>query len=207
MANARACIRPFLLLAGICYTPTLVVYAACITGWGFWNIAGVEFLLAPMFLSPVALLCALVGLLFRKTRTLAAQSAAVSASLIVLLPFVVWASSSLRSYGFLLASRRAEPVVSAIERYEKEHGAAPVSVSVLIPTHLAALPRGLPPLDIVSGTEAPKRFAGNRWVLTAQVSTGIINWDQFMYFPNGNYPEVGYGGWVERIGHWAYVHE
>jgi hypothetical protein len=37
--------------------------------------------------------------------------------------------------------------------------------------------------------------------------SGAINFDQFMYFPNRNYPEQGFGGWIERIGDWAYVHE
>lgn len=34
-----------------------------------------------------------------------------------------------------------------------------------------------------------------------------INFDVFVYWPEGNYPDSMYGGWVERIGHWAYMHE
>jgi hypothetical protein len=41
----------------------------------------------------------------------------------------------------------------------------------------------------------------------ANVSTAVLNWDTFIYFPNQRYPDVGYGGWIERIDRWAYVHE
>jgi hypothetical protein len=34
-----------------------------------------------------------------------------------------------------------------------------------------------------------------------------MNWDMFLYFPKQNYPKAGYGGWLERIEDWAYVHE
>lgn len=47
----------------------------------------------------------------------------------------------------------------------------------------------------------------NPWVLVVFTPSGGINFDQFMYFPLQNYPEHGYGGWLERIDDWAYVHE
>jgi len=28
-----------------------------------------------------------------------------------------------------------------------------------------------------------------------------------LYFPKKDYPEKGYGGSLERVGDWAYVHE
>jgi hypothetical protein len=57
------------------------------------------------------------------------------------------------------------------------------------------------------GAESRESFDGNPWVLVAPVSSGIINWDLFMYFPLQNYPDHGYGGSVQRIADWAYVHE
>jgi hypothetical protein len=33
------------------------------------------------------------------------------------------------------------------------------------------------------------------------------SFDRFLYFPLQNYPEDGYGGSLERIGDWAYLHE
>ncbi|HXF48942.1 MAG TPA: hypothetical protein VNL73_05910 [Verrucomicrobiae bacterium] len=45
------------------------------------------------------------------------------------------------------------------------------------------------------------------WELRIQCSLGIMNWDVFFYWPTEHYPEEIYGGWVEKIGKWAYVHE
>ena len=35
----------------------------------------------------------------------------------------------------------------------------------------------------------------------------LLQWDCLVYWPEGNYPSAMYGGGVERIGKWAYVHE
>ena len=45
------------------------------------------------------------------------------------------------------------------------------------------------------------------WELRIQCSSGMVNWDVFFYWPTERYPEEIYGGWVEKIGKWAYVHE
>jgi hypothetical protein len=40
------------------------------------------------------------------------------------------------------------------------------------------------------------------------VSTGFgMNFDSMVYVPSGNYPKIGWGGAVVRIGAWAYVWE
>ena len=44
-------------------------------------------------------------------------------------------------------------------------------------------------------------------MLHALVSRGPFNWDLFLYFPNRRYPKSAYGGVLQRIGDWAYVHE
>ena len=50
-------------------------------------------------------------------------------------------------------------------------------------------------------------ISGHGWVLRAPVGTGLMNWDVWLFFPNKDYPSSGYGGWIERIADWAYVHE
>ncbi len=42
---------------------------------------------------------------------------------------------------------------------------------------------------------------------SVQTPLGVLNWDQILYFPNQNYPAKGYGGPIELIDDWAYVHE
>ena len=63
-----------------------------------------------------------------------------------------------------------------------------------------------PKFEFVAGQKALD-YHENPWVLCVFTPSGGINFDQFMYFPKQNYPETGYGGWLERIGDWAYVHE
>ena len=45
------------------------------------------------------------------------------------------------------------------------------------------------------------------WELRIDCSRGMINWDVFFYWPTQRYPNHIYGGVVERIADWAYVHE
>jgi len=47
----------------------------------------------------------------------------------------------------------------------------------------------------------------SKWELRVPCPSGGLNWDVFFYWPSKNYPNYIYGGSVERIGDWAYVHE
>jgi hypothetical protein len=48
---------------------------------------------------------------------------------------------------------------------------------------------------------------GTPWELRVDCSNGFGNWDRFIYWPTREYPEHVYGGGVELLGDWAYVHE
>jgi len=50
-------------------------------------------------------------------------------------------------------------------------------------------------------------YWGTPFELTVHCSIGVLNWDEFVYWPLEEYPDHMMGGWVERIGGWAYVHE
>ncbi len=116
-------------------------------------------------------------------------------------------ATTARHYGFRLAAQRTQPLVAAISRFERERGHPPESLEALVPAYIPKLPDRIPEVCLIAGPDTPKAYAGNSWVLQAMVPSGLINFDQFMYFPNQQYPEVGYGGGVERIADWAYVHE
>lgn len=45
------------------------------------------------------------------------------------------------------------------------------------------------------------------WELRVPCSLGVLNWDVFFYWPSEVYPQRLYGGSIEQIGGWAYVHE
>jgi hypothetical protein len=67
------------------------------------------------------------------------------------------------------------------------------------------MPSGVPPLELVSnGHKRIAQYYGNSWILRADVSSAFLNWDEFLYFPQQNYPAQGS---FERVGKWAYFHE
>lgn len=107
-----------------------------------------------------------------------------------------------------LAARRAL-LVSTIERFEQEHHRPPTGLSELVPGYLPSIPStGMP---VYPDYEFEIGYAGSefddRWRSFVQTPSAGINWDQFYYIPSQNYPENGFGGSIEKVGGWAYVHE
>jgi hypothetical protein len=106
---------------------------------------------------------------------------------------------------------RSRPLVEAIERYEHAHSAPPPSLQALVPRHLAAVPStgmmAYPRYRYFTGEEAKDQYLGNAWALAVFTPGAGINFDMILYLPSQNYPEIGFGGSLEHIGDWAYVHE
>jgi hypothetical protein len=104
---------------------------------------------------------------------------------------------------------RGEPLVAAIHEYVGRQGRPPGSLDELIPQDLAAIPStgigAFPQFRYVVGE--PGRYDGNPWVLLATPPCHPMGFDALMYFPVQNYPAQGYGGALERVSTWAYVHE
>lgn len=116
----------------------------------------------------------------------------------------------IRHRGFERLAARSAPLVAAILSYDARHGRPPPSLEALVPEHLPAVPKtgimAYPRYEYHAGDEA-KRYDGNPWVLVVDTPSGGVNFDTFTYFPLQNYPQTGYGGSLERIRDWAYVHE
>ncbi len=140
----------------------------------------------------------------------------LTASLVALVWFFLgpattgkWAMSK-RMEAFGELAGRLTPLVQAIQRYQQDHGKPPDALEELIPDYIPSVPStGMPAykeLRYHTGDEA-KDHEDNPWVLTIFCTSGGINFDQFMYFPRQNYPSQGYGGSLERVRDWAYVHE
>ena len=106
-------------------------------------------------------------------------------------------------------AERSKPMVNAIRAYEQKHGNPPDSLDALVPEFIPFVPTtgigAYPKYDYSVVTNAD--YGGNPWIITIFTPSGGINFDQFMYWPLTNYPAKGYGGWIERVGDWAYVHE
>ena len=106
-------------------------------------------------------------------------------------------------------ARRSQPLIEAIDRFEREHGEPPASLEALVPAYLSSVPgtgmAAYPAYRYRVGQRA-ERFGDNAWALEVFTPSGILNFDSFVYYPNQNY-QNSCMGWVERVGDWAYLHE
>lgn len=115
-----------------------------------------------------------------------------------------------RMAAFEKLAERSAPLVQAIRSYEAQHGAPPPDLAALVPSYLAAVPRtgmaAYPEYGYFASKTAGEQ-RGNPWVIIINTPSGGINFDEFMYFPLQNYPAEDYGGVLQRIRDWAYLHE
>lgn len=107
---------------------------------------------------------------------------------------------------------RGEPLVAAIHTFTAENGRPPESLAELVPRYIAAIPTtgiGMSlEFDYVVGRGSrDSGYDGNPWVLLVRPPCHPMGFDSLMYFPLQNYPATGYGGGIERVGKWGYVHE
>jgi len=106
------------------------------------------------------------------------------------------------------ATFRAEPLLHALERYREDHGAYPDALEELQPGYVAEVPgTGMiahPDFVYVPPGEAKPEADGYGLVVHCFLIGGF---DSLHYWPSQTYPEKMYGGVVERIDGWAYVHE
>ncbi len=170
-----------------------------------------EMLLVLPLLAALPVLFIAPFLLFsRRLRPWAACALAASIVLIVATMAGLRLGNTVRMAAFHRLAERSTPLVQAIRSYESRHGAPPADLNALVPDFLPAIPAtgiaAYPRYEYRADEEAA-RYDGNPWVLVVFTPCGGINFDQFMYFPLKNYPEKGYGGWLERVADWAYVHE
>lgn len=119
-------------------------------------------------------------------------------------------ANSVRMHGFGKLAERSAPLVKSIYDYEAKYGNAPENLEALVPEFIPSVPNtgmaAYPDYYYMVGERA-RKWDGNPWILYVETPSGGINFDKFMYFPNQNYPKRGYGGSLERIEDWAYVHE
>lgn len=123
-----------------------------------------------------------------------------------------------RMVAFGRVAREAEPLVSALHRFNADNGRSPDALDELVPDYINSIPTPA----VGSGLfeyfrreekgEAPdvdpaETIALWEWCLRLRCSRGFLNWDVFVYWPSEQYPTSMYGGRVERVGRWAYVHE
>ncbi len=181
--------------------PALVWRALLLIGVGSWTTIGMHCLIA--FL---AIAVALLGHDLRTHPRAGPHAAAITSAglgVFIGICFVGVVSSTWRMTAFRWATHRAQPLVAAIERYERENGNPPPDLNALVPQYLDRLPGRLPPFKLVVTNNYPP----NEWILKADVSSGISNWDALLFLPHENYEDFEWGGWIRRLDAWGYLHE
>jgi hypothetical protein len=182
-----------------------------VSGYGDWRLPGQEMVIWLCLLGMVVMaLSLIIGISFGKIRC-SSMALFFGASLLVTLSMISLKSADgIRQQGFERLSREATPLVAAIHSYSEKYGYPPENLEELqieYPEGHVIKGGELPDFEYVLGALASDRFHGNPWVLVLKTPTGPFRWDQFLYYPLQNYPPLGHGGWFEKVGGWAYVHE
>ena len=115
----------------------------------------------------------------------------------------VWSASLVRHRAIVRASRVGDQIVQALARYRDDNGDYPATLEKLCPDYLEQIPFtgliGYP--DFSYSSVLPGNYE-----LRIDCPNWAFNFDSFIYWPSEKYPDH-YGGRVERIGRWAYLHD
>ncbi len=184
-----------------------------VSPFGYFGVAVLFFGVFAMFPLMVALPVAPVALMLLPFRTV--RRTALIAAVYALTCIAVGIPSikfhwPIRRAAFVQLAERSQPLVAAIHRFESERGRPPQALDELVPQYLEMIPgTGMPayPDYEYAVDTAAQPSDPERWILQVATPSRGINFDCFIYLPSQQYPENGYGGWLERIGEWAYVHE
>ncbi len=168
-------------------------------------LAAIPFLLVSLVTIPVSLIAAM----FERIHPLAFRILLVSLQHAALGILVLYAYGSLRRAGQLRVMHNAEPLIAAIRQYESDQGVAPQELEQLIPDYLSKIPStGLPAYSEYQYWLLDKNeLEENTWTISLRTPLMHGDLNFLLYMPNENYPPRIYGGWVEPIENWAYVHE
>jgi hypothetical protein len=115
---------------------------------------------------------------------------------------------SIRREGLVRLAARSRPLVNAIRQYELKYEKPPENLRQLAPEFIAEVPgTGIGAYPEYEYAAAPPGdiYEGNPWVLRVDTLSNS-GFDQFMYWPKHNYPR-SFGGSVEPVEDWAYIHE
>lgn len=210
--------KKLLLFGGAAFLASLILNSFNI--YAVWHSifpnGSTEYLWLSIFLSPPLLAAlalipiSLIGLIFKKMRSI--SSIVFLTCIAYLIGMFVCGSIAgrVRTNGFRKLAERSSPLVQAIKDYQTTVEHPPESLESLVPNFIDSVPgtgmAAYPDYEYISGEEA-EGWDNNPWVLYVKTPSGGINWDMFIYLPKQNYPKRGYGGSLERIQDWAYVHE
>lgn len=117
----------------------------------------------------------------------------------------IFASRAVETLSRERVMRRGEPIVDAIEAFERDRDRPPTTLDDLVPTYLASIPRtGWVSYPDWSFTAPPDEVPeGARWELRAAQPTGLFSTSYIVYWPDGVRPAEIRGYPVQARGEWS----
>ena len=159
------------------------------------------FVMMPIVMVPSSLLF----MLWRRTRRGGVQMFVLGVAWLVSGAASIWLEYPIRRHVFHQVAHESTPLVDALHAYQRNTGAPATELQDLVPDYLPKIPKtGLDTFSEFGYSADPD---AQSWELNISVSSGILNWDQFMYWSSEEYPYYYRGGRIERFGRWAYLHE
>lgn len=160
-------------------------------------------------LSIVIVIGSLIALLFSGNRHSSLRNLLIGTCAVVFVFCGLKGRFAIRTKQFEDLANRSRPLIAAISRFEKDHGRPPAKLDALVPKYIGEVPHtgmgAYPDYEYKVSPIDPGLDA--QWELSVPCSVGIANWDLFYYLPTEKYPQRNYGGYIEPIKNWAYVHE
>ncbi len=145
---------------------------------------------------------------------------------VVVMIGAIWLENKVRVAGeewevkkveLLVAARRAQPILDALDAYRADHDEWPKELTDLVPEHIESIPD--PGLSfegewLYERGPAPTEDPGVYDLFVAvpadfcPTNVGLIHFNAlFSFRSDGAYEEQDHGGGLERIGDWGYYHE
>ena len=159
----------------------------------------------------VAPLCLLLALCYRKRPRRPLVLLTVGLVFVEIIAFAHiqgnWSHRIFRE-AFVNVAVSAQDLIWAIETYKESEGNYPPDLRSLMSKFISEIPdTGLAGYPTFRYKTANADTIFKKYELLVDTPSGGINFDVFVYWPEGNYPEYFYGGVLELIENWAYVHE
>lgn len=106
------------------------------------------------------------------------------------------------------AAERAQPILSALARYQQDRGKYPETLNELIPQYLTEIPStGVTKYPSFYYLKTPRHGLSEVGYELGVPCVSFHGFDRFFYWPTEVYPDHLNGNDIERVGKWAYMHE
>lgn len=191
-------LRALLVALAIYGSYTFAYSAGPLSGFGPWVTATDIMALLIGLLAPIAAIVGLIITIIPRSRATGVNILIPAVTCLFLFLPAMHLAQEMRLLGFYLVSKRMEPAIEAITKYQRDKDVVPVSLEALVPEYLPEVPSRIPPFEIT--IDSP-----DRWTIWADVSSGMLTSDTFLYRSDRNYNDLQ--GMVKRVGQssWVYM--